>query len=439
MTSKRLSHLLDRRSASWRRNALVISCALAAGCEAAEAPRDEPGSALTQPSADAGAQPGMPSRLTSCKGRPLPPRKEGPFAVGPASAGLPDYWPTTAWKSLPPAELGFDAAKLAAAVDFKTAYSRNQAVLVIRHGYVAAAKYYAPFAPTQTHESYSMAKSFSSGLVGIAIGEGKLASTDEKICKFYPEQWSCDDSSDPRSRITVQHAMNLTTGLQWREDWRSTQLTKPNDAFAGDTLNKTLSRKSVQEPGTGMRYSTGDPSLLTEVIRKSTGLSPYEYGKQKVFDVIGAEGIRWNQDAQGRTTTFMGVQATAEDYARFAYLYLRGGQWEGKQVVPADWVARTTRAEDACEDWNKNLWHINLPVRLGPQDPACPSLFCQPTEYAQLPADGYFAEGVYGQFMFIVPSEDLVVVRLANDAMGSERWDDYARGFLTAVLGAIVK
>jgi CubicO group peptidase (beta-lactamase class C family) len=291
----------------------------------------------------------------------------------------------------------------------------------------------------QTHESYSMAKSFSSGLIGIAIGEGKLASTDEKICKFYPAQWSCADSSDPRSRITVQHAMNLSTGLAWQEDWRSTQLIKPNDAFAGDTLNKVLSRKATQEPGSGMRYSTGDPALLTEVIRQSTGLSPYDYARQKVFDVIGAKGIRWNRDAQGRTTTFMGVQATAEDYARYAYLYLRGGQWEGKQVVPASWVARTTQAEDACTDWNKNLWHINLPVRLGPQDPSCPSLFCPPTTYADLPADGYFAEGVFGQFMFIVPSADLVVVRLANDAMGSEHWDDYARGFLTAVLGAIQK
>jgi CubicO group peptidase (beta-lactamase class C family) len=382
------------------------------------------------------------SAPTSCNGVPMPPRayaKKPPFAVGPEAGGLPDYWPTKGWQSRPPAELGFDAEKLAKAVAFKTSFTNTRGLVVVRHGYVAHEQYTAPTTAATFNESYSVAKSFTSGLIGIAIGEGKLASTDEKICQYYPDRWSCADSSDGRSKVTVQHAMNLMTGLSWQEDWHSKSAGKPNDAFLGNLLDKALSRKVTQEPGSAMRYSTGDPALLSGVIQKSTGMNALAYAKQKVFDVIGASTIRWNQDPQGRTTTYAGLQATVRDYAKYGYLYLRRGEWDGKQVIPAAWIDKTTRAEKPCSDWNKNLWHQNLPIRLGKQDPSCPSMFCPPTELADLPADGYFAEGVYGQFIFVVPSYDLVIARVATDQQGSERWDDYARGLLTEVIGAIEK
>ncbi|MET0341300.1 MAG: serine hydrolase [Polyangiales bacterium] len=409
----------------------ALMCALGASAAGAQAPVDPAASE---------SWPARKPRPATCDGKPLPASPPGPFAVGPKSAGLPDYWPTEAWQSRPPTELGFDPAKLAAAVDFKVPQSRNQAVLVIRHGYVAAEKY-TNFSATQTHESYSMAKSVSSGLVGIAIAEGKLASVDEKVCKFYPSHWNCSDASDARSRITVQHAMDLTTNLQWSEDWRSTKFFTPNDAATAgnDMLGKVLGRKTVGEPGSGKRYSTGDPALLTEVLRVSTGLSPYDYAKQKVFDVLGMKSVRWNRDAAGRTTTYMGVQATAQDFARYGYLFLRRGVWNDKQVIPADWIEKTTQATDPCNTWVQNLWHQNLPARLAKQKASCDGLWCTPDVYEDLPADGFFAEGVQGQFVFVVPSADLVVVRYAQDQMGSEFWDDYARGFMHAILGAIQK
>ena len=378
---------------------------------------------------------------TECNGKALPPRARGkrpPFAVGPESAGLPVYWPTEGFRSETPTKLGFDEAKLMRAVEYQTPYSSTQAVLVVRHGYLAAERYFAGFTAQRQHESYSVAKSFTSALIGIAIAEGKLTSTDDKVCAAYPMQWNCADASDGRSRITVDHALNLTTGLMWREDWRSTA-TGPNDAYALNLLDSALSKRTVEEPGTNKRYSTGDPALLSGVLQRATGMTVLAYAKQKIFDVIGTPGIRWNSDSKGRTTSHAGMQATATEYAKFGYLYLRRGKWADAQVVPEAWVDRTTRAEDPCTEWNRYLWHINPPIRLGAQDPACPGLFCQPTEFADLPPDAYFAEGVNGQFIFVVPSSDLVIVRLANDMPGSERWDEYAAGFLAAVLDAIVK
>lgn len=396
----------------------------------------------TIPAADAGANDAAPpsTRPTECSGKPLPPRalgKAGPFAIGPESAGLAAYWPTTGWRKEEPEKLGFDPTKLSAAVAFTAPNANTQAVLVIRHGYVAAEVYSRGFSATTQHESYSMAKSVSSGLVGIALAEGKLASLDDKVCSAYPAQWDCAASADPRSRISIDHALNLTTGLDWREDWRSSAMGMPNDAFSLAVLDSVLGKKSALEPGMKKRYSTGDPALLSGVLQKATGMTALQYAKQKIFDVIGTPGIRWNSDLAGRTTTYAGMQATAVEYAKYGYLYLNHGKWDGKQVVPAEWVDRSTQAKNACDDWNQYLWHVNPPVRLGKQDPNCDSLYCPPVSFADLPPDAFFAEGVYGQFMFIVPSADLVVVRLGEDTGGLEHWEEFARGFLAAVLGAI--
>jgi CubicO group peptidase (beta-lactamase class C family) len=374
-----------------------------------------------------------------CKGTAWPApaqRGYGPFPVGPETAGLAPYWPTQDWKMETPEKLGFDAAKLTAAVEYSTGGSSNQAMLVIRHGYIAVEEYYGGFAQSTQHESFSVAKSFTSGLIGIAIGEGKIPSLDAKICEYYPDQWDCSDTMDPRSRITIDHALNLKTGLNWNENWRS-DATGGNDGIT-TSLDSVLARESVEEPGIRQRYSTGDPSLMSGIIQKATGMSALAYAQEKVFKVIGTTGIQWGADSMGRTTTFAGMQATAREYAKYGYLYLNYGKWDGQQVVPEDYVKKTTQATMPCSDWVQYLWHVNLPTRLGIQPADCPTMFCEPTEYTALPQDGFFAEGVQGQFIFVVPSLDLVVVRFAQDGfMSSELWDDYARGFLLAIVAAI--
>jgi CubicO group peptidase (beta-lactamase class C family) len=156
--------------------------------------------------------------------------------------------------------------------------------------------------------------------------------------------------------------------------------------------------------------------------------------------VIGIPNVRWNTDNRGRTTTYAGLQATAADFAKYGYLYLNRGKWADKQVVPAEWVDRTTQTDKPCEIWNQYLWHVNLPYRLGKQDPACgmtEASFCDPTDIANLPPEAFSALGVNGQLILVVPSADLVVVRFGNDMPGIERWDEYARGLLEGILDAI--
>jgi CubicO group peptidase (beta-lactamase class C family) len=411
---------------------------------------DRPVGADMQPGSN--ATPAMPgpdpatSSVTACAGNPLPKRAlgtPGPYSIGPASAGLQAYWPTDDWRAMEPAMLGFDPAKLREALDYNPHDLNAQALLVIRHGYIAAEKYFGDFTQTSRHQSFSMAKSFSSALLGVALAEGKVPSVDEKLCKYYPAEWDCNDPSDKHSTITIHHAMTLTTGLEWNEDWRS-NAPLSTDVASGDLVQTALSKPVVDEPGTKARYSTADPALLRDVFRQATGMGVLEYGRQVLFDAIGLRDLQWNGE------TYYGIETTAREYAKFGYLYLNRGMWDGQQLIPAKWVEDTTRQlndkdpesdPDVCQDWYYYLWHINLPNRLGSgvNDPNCASQFCTSTQYADLPPEGYFAEGLAGQYIFVIPSADLVLVRLADDGYsGIEIWDADTGGMLERVLDAIL-
>jgi CubicO group peptidase (beta-lactamase class C family) len=232
--------------------------------------------------------------------------------------------------------------------------------------------------------------------------------------------------------------MNVETGLKWSEDWRI-GATAQNDAFSLTILDTALSRQVVDEPGTKQRYSTGDPALLTGVLQKAAGKTAFEYAKTVLFGPIGLSGVSWGSDSKGRTTTHMGISATAREFAKFGILYLNRGKWDGKQVVPADWVDFTTQAVEPCREQYRYLWHVNPPLRLGDADPNCSGfLECDPTGLADLPASGYFALGVYGQMIAVLPSAGLVIARVGQDEAGSEYWDGYVKDVIGLVLDAVI-
>ncbi|HMJ10433.1 MAG TPA: serine hydrolase, partial [Polyangiaceae bacterium] len=378
------------------------------------------------------------SGSNQCFGMELPPRARAYSAPGPAS--LEPYAVSGGFRTAEPAAAGFDPAKLEAALSFTIPQATTKGILVLRKGYIVAERYMNGFTATTRQESYSVAKGFTSALMGIAINQGLIPNPDHRACNAYPVEWPCANTSDPRSRITVRHLMNLQAGFQWKEDWRSTANFLENDTIRGgaNLIDFALPRPSVAEPGTVQRYSTADPALLSGVLQGAAGRTALDYARQVLFGPLGITNVSWSSDPKGRTTTQAGLQLTMRDYAKFGYLYLRGGKWDNTQIVPQPWVDLTTKRVDVCQDRYRYLWHTNPPIRLGSYDPACSDFpNCVPRTLTDLPADGFFAEGVFGQFIFIFPSADLVVVRLAQDQMGSEFWDDYARGFMTRVFDAI--
>jgi len=317
------------------------------------------------------------------------------------------YWPTKGWKTCFPEEVGMDSQKLSEAVEYAAEPKfKTEGIVVVKDGYIVAEAYFKNFRQNSKHVSHSMAKSFTSALIGIAIDQKLIQSIDEKICKYY-EEWDCSDKNDPRSRITIRHAMTLTSGLKWHEDWSKWD-PATNDALkmgaSGFFVKYMAERIGLLDPGLRFNYSTGDPMLLSLVIQKATGMTAFEYAKKNIFELLNINNVHWENDKEGYTSTSWGLYTTLRDYAKFGYLYLNKGLWEDRQIVSELWVEKSTKTDPRVKMWKAYgyLWHVNLPLRLN----ALPK--------SNIPSDSYMAEGVLGQNIIVIPSNNLVIVRVAN-------------------------
>jgi len=340
------------------------------------------------------------------------------------------YFPTKGWRECRPEAVGLKSGKVQQAIAYAATPAFNtDGLVIIRKGYIAGEAYFGDFKIDSVHVSHSMAKSVTSTLIGIAIDKGIIRDLDERICQFLPA-WDCNNKKDFRSRITIRHAMTLTSGLEWKEDW-STWDPATNDALtmaqSGRYLNYMSQRKGLYEPGTHFYYSTGDPMLLSPVIQKATGMTALEFAQKHLFTPLNINRGNWNRDRDGYTITSASLFATVRDYAKFGYLFLNKGRWEDKQIVSSEWVEKATRTDRSVKGWAAYgyLWHVNLPYRLT----------FTGSSYAKgsIPSDGFMAEGVRGQTIVIIPSKDMVIVRVANET--KEKMD--LTKFLTMVLSAV--
>ena len=341
------------------------------------------------------------------------------------------YWPTQEWRECKPEAVGMNSEKLLKAIEYAATPSFNtDGLAVIRKGHIVGEAYFGYFKNNSKHVSHSMAKSFTSSLVGIAIDKELIKGIDEAICQYYDE-WDCNDEDDLRSRITLRHAMTLTTGLEWKEDWSKWD-PKTNDALkmvaSGHFVEYMAKRDGLYEPGEQFVYSTGDPMLLSKVIQEATGRTAFEYAMQNLFGPLNISEVQWDRDVDGYTATAWGLYITVRDYAKFGYLFFNKGRWEDKQIVSEKWIEKSTKTDSSVKMWAAYgyLWHVNLPYRLKWNKSSVP--------LDSIPRDGYMAEGVMGQSIVIIPSKDLVIVRVANETAGHM---DLVK-FLTMILEAII-
>ena len=168
------------------------------------------------------------------------------------------YWPTKEWRTAKPEEVGMDSQKLVKAIEYAAdPLYKTDGVTIIKDGYIVAEAYLGEFQKDTEHISHSMAKSFTCALIGIAIDQKLISGIDEKLCKYY-EKWDCSDKDDLRSRITIRHALTLTTGLEWHEDWSKWDPTT-NDALkmgaSGHFVRYMSDRVGLHEPGERFVYS----------------------------------------------------------------------------------------------------------------------------------------------------------------------------------------
>jgi CubicO group peptidase (beta-lactamase class C family) len=289
-----------------------------------------------------------------------------------------DYWPTTGWRESTPDEQGMDPEHFKLLREhIKENLPHMRSVLVIRHGYLLFEEYYQG-GPNDYQAVASVAKSVISALIGIALHKGYIKRLDQKVVDFYPEYVT--PNTDPRMRdITLEHLLTMTSGLEQETD------------FGADWFRSTLAQSVSSTPGQVFHYNDAAVHLLSGILTRTTHMTAREFGNTYLFQPLGIPLPPWETDPQGNTVGGDGLSLRSREMAKIGYLYLNQGFWDGKQLVPADWVRATTQKHTAADILKADygyLWWVTTVEGHG----------------------AYYAAGFGGQFIYVVPDVDLVVV-----------------------------
>jgi CubicO group peptidase (beta-lactamase class C family) len=310
-------------------------------------------------------------------------------------------WPTEGWSTTTPEAQGMDSAAIA---DTIQAFRDRDvhSMVIVRNGYLVAEAYYESTDADIPQNVYSVTKSITSALAGIALHERKLASVDLRLAEFFPEL-----AKDPlKSGITIKHLLSMTSGLEWNNE--SDQSSK-DMMYSADWIQHILERPSIHKPGEKYNYSNGDAHLLSAVLQKATGESLLDYAKPRLFAPLGITNVIWNYDPQGYSIGAWAMALTVRDMAKLGLLYLREGEWDGATIIPKSWIR---------ESLTKRVWLNYGDGRQGGYGyywwlkPLAQGL----VEGSAKEYNTFYAAGSWGQRVFVVPGLQLVVALTAYSA-----------------------
>jgi CubicO group peptidase (beta-lactamase class C family) len=282
-------------------------------------------------------------------------------------------------RSLPEAQ-GVSSAALS---DFVNALDRIDAMhglVVVRHGQVIAEGWWAPYDAAHQHVLYSLSKSFTSSAVGFAVAEGRL-SIDDLVLKYFPEDAPAEPSDNLKA-MRVRDLLMMSTGHQ----------DEPPTAPDVISAKSFLAQPVPHLPGTHFKYNTAATFMLSAIVQKTTGQTVLDYLRPRLFDPLGIERPVWDTNFQGISLGGYGLRVHTEDIAKLGQLYLQQGQWQGKQLLPAEWVAMATARQTANgsnpdSDWNQGYGF----------------------QFWRCRHHAFRGDGAFGQYCVVMPDQDAVV------------------------------
>jgi CubicO group peptidase (beta-lactamase class C family) len=296
------------------------------------------------------------------------------------------YWPTQDWRTSTPEQQGMDSELLAQMIEQIQSEQVNlHSMIIIRHGYIVAEAYFQPNEANRSREIYSITKSVLSALVGIAIEQGSIDSVDHKVLDYFPDVAANKDAR--KQAITIEHLLTMSSGFEWSDDINNGQMANQS----GDWSKYVLDQPMTATPGEQFTYNSGTPTVLSAILQKATRKSPLEFAQTNLFGPLGITDFYWATTPSGLEIGGWGIQMTPRDLAKFGYLYLRGGLWEGKQVIPASWVKASLEK------------HID-PKMEGEKRSGYGYLWWLQTHEVKA------AHGLGGQYILLLPAQDLEVV-----------------------------
>ena len=256
---------------------------------------------------------------------------------------LPVYWPTEGWLTARPEEVGIDSEMLEAAVNIIRDGERVvDSVLVVKDGYLVVDVYFEPFTKGERHKIYSCTKSVVSTLIGIAIEEGHIVGLNQTMLDFFPER-TPQNMSAWKEEMTLEDLLTMTAGFDAKDSWLYDWVGLDRMHESSDALQYVLDLNVIEEPGSRFEYTNGVSHLLSCIINETTGTSALEYAMDSLFTPMGIDDVVWESDSWGRNWGYSTLYLTPHDMAKFGYLFLNGGFWDGGQIVSESWVDDATR------------------------------------------------------------------------------------------------
>lgn len=253
-------------------------------------------------------------------------------------------------------------------------------VMILRHGRVVTEGWWAPYEPHANHELYSLSKSFTATAVGFAVAEGRL-SLDDEVLKFFPDSAPAEPSANLRA-MRVRDLLTMSTGHQ------------DETSSAPDKITPAsfLAHPVPHKPGTHFRYNTPATFMLSAIVQQRSGQNLLDYLRPRLFEPLGIEHPTWDTNAQGVALGGYGLRVRTEDIARFGQLHLQNGRWNGRQLLPPDWVPLATSRQvsngsNPNSDWDQGYGF----------------------QFWRCRHNAYRGDGAFGQYCLVLPDQDAVI------------------------------
>jgi CubicO group peptidase (beta-lactamase class C family) len=328
----------------------------------------------------------------------------GSCAVPPRQSPDPEYWPSQAWQSATPEAQGMDSAVLARMFEnVRNDDIRLHSLLIVRNGYLVVEAYWPPYGPDDSHAIESITKSIVGTLIGIAIDRGSLHGADLRLVDLFPQR-SIQNLDGRKESITLRHLLSMTPGLACQDQSPAGQGVRQ----AEDWSQYLLDLPVTDTPGSRWIYCSGAAHLLSAILQGATGMTARTYANTFLFEPLGIPEVPeqgWRSDPSGVTVGMTGLYLRPRDLAKYGYLYLKKGRWNGRQVLPAQWVEESTREQAYI---GPDDYVDGLDRRFGYMW----SIFPERRYYGFL--------GMAGQELFVSPEKNVVIVFSGGLQVGKE-------------------
>lgn len=302
--------------------------------------------------------------------------------------------------------------------------TNTNAFLVIKNDSLIYESYAENLTPNSLHPSFSVAKSYVGTLVGIAIDQGLIASANDLVIKYLP---ALADNDERFKRLTIQHVLDMRSGVDFDEDKESPFSAITKLYYGASIKNQIAKLKMKREAGQVFEYQSINTILLAAILEKASGQHLTDLLRKYLWNPIGTESDAfWSLDDQKTAKAMCCLHATAADFAKLGRLYLKKGNWEGKQILSESWIKQTTQASSLAQMGYKNQWwacskisyfrdsisaqalvtrlQLKVPIRKGTNG----------NYYVSEPTNDYRAEGILGQIVYVNPDNKVIIVRLGD-------------------------